>query len=204
MSAALTAAAVPVAVRANTLAELSPLLNTCAVPPKLVNTVRWAKLALAPPAANVLDSAHSGVFDTPVRSALKGLAIMSPIQVFEVKPATKVNVVDSVLVELEAILEPDALRAAIFLSASSKALANLSVSVATTKLPCAFLLAWKRSSIRSAPLFLIGSGHAYPGGTGLFGFIVPCRPMEIPNVTMFCHVLSVSSLARSVLRSVFQ
>src|SRR3546814_6159712 len=74
----------------------------------------------------VLDRIHLGWLDTPVSAALKGLAIRSPVQEPDVKPATKVSVVVSVLVELEAMLEPDALRESIVASASLRAGATLS------------------------------------------------------------------------------
>src|SRR3546814_7034475 len=79
----------------------------------------------------VLDRIHLGWLDTPVSAALKGLAIRSPVQEPDVKPATKVSVVVSVLVELEAMLEPGALRESIVASASIRAAANLSLLLAT-------------------------------------------------------------------------
>ncbi|KRG53854.1 hypothetical protein ABB22_17350 [Stenotrophomonas nitritireducens] len=90
---------------------------------------------MLPPDLNVSESFHFGVLETPVKAALNGLAIKSPIQLPEVKPATKVKVVVSVLVELEAMFEPEALRESIVDNAAVNAEANFSVSEATTKLP---------------------------------------------------------------------
>src|SRR3546814_14573901 len=73
----------------------------------------------------VLDRIHLGWLDTPVSAALNGLAIRSPVQEPDVKPATKVSVVVSVLVELEAMLEPDGLRESIVARAWMQAEANL-------------------------------------------------------------------------------
>src|SRR3546814_7464888 len=98
----------------------------------------------------VLDRIHLGWLDTPVSAALKGLAIRSPVQEPDVKPATKVSVVVSVLVELEAMLEPDALRESIVASASIWVEAKLSLFLATPNLPRTLRVVCQRSSMRKS------------------------------------------------------
>src|SRR3546814_4806636 len=109
---------------------------------------------------------------------------MSPCQVTDGKRATKVSVVESVWVELEAMLEPDALRESIVARASIRAEANLSLLLATTNLPRPLREACQRSSMRLRPSRpVVGSTFQGDGG-GLFGSSVPCRPMDTPKVTM--------------------
>src|SRR3546814_2381507 len=122
----------------------------------------------------VLDRILLGWLDTPGSAALNGLAIRSPVQEPDVRPATKVSVVGSVLVELEAMLEPDALRESIVARASIRAEANLSLLLATTNLPRPLREACQRSSMRLGPSPpVVGSTFQGDGG-GLFGSSVPC------------------------------
>src|SRR3546814_17954818 len=104
------------------------------------------------------------------------------VQEPDVKPATKVSVVVSVLVELEAMLEPDALRESIVASASIRAEANLSLLLATTNLPRPLREACQRSSMRLGPSPPVVGSTFHGDGGGLFGSSVPCRPMDTPKV----------------------
>src|SRR3546814_11505595 len=92
-----------------------------------------------------------GWLGRPVSAAVNGQAIRAPGQEPDVKPGTKVSVVVSVLVELEAMLEPDALRESIVARASIRAEANLSLLLATTNLPRPLREACQRSSMRLGP-----------------------------------------------------
>src|SRR3546814_12959616 len=102
----------------------------------LVTSAQTLQVTVTP--GKVLDRIHLGWLDTPVSAALKGLAIRSPVQEPDVKPATKVSVVVSVLVELEAMLEPDELSESIVTSDSLMAEANLSLLIATPDLTIQF------------------------------------------------------------------
>src|SRR3546814_441017 len=146
----------------------------------------------------VFDIVYVGGWDPTVRAALNGLAIRSPFHEPNANPATKVSVVVAGLVELEAMVEPDALRESIVARASIRVEANLSLLLATTNLPRPLREACQRSSMRLGPSPpVVGSTFQGDGG-GLFGSSVPCRPMDTPKVTMCCQLAGSAALVRTL------